>query len=180
MKTLVSSIQKIIEITILGILCIAVLTIVTSKTQVLGGIQSMVVLSGSMEPSISTGSIVFVQKDGWYFPGDVLTYQKTKDISITHRLIEKVQTADGEQYRLQGDANESPDSELVRPRDVKGKVIFFLPWIGWFSQFLKSTVGFALLIVIPGSLLLCHELWIIKKEIEYETERKILSRLQLQ
>ena len=160
-------------------LAIAVLTLISSKTQILNGISSMTVLTGSMDPSIPQGSVVFVQKDNWYFPGDILTYGKTSDVTITHRLIEKVQTPEGEQYKLQGDANTAPDGDLVKPKNVIGKVIFHIPFVGWFSMLVRSSNGFLALIIAPGIIVMAHELWIIKKEIEYETERRVINRLQL-
>src|SRR3989344_4702559 len=74
-----------------------------------GNIEVKIVKSGSMEPSISTGSLVVVRPHAAYAKGDVITFGKdTKtDIPTTHRIID---TKDGPLYIVKGDANEEADA----------------------------------------------------------------------
>src|ERR1035437_9985037 len=54
-----------------------------------GNYQIKIVKSGSMEPSIKTGSIVIIKPEAQYKIGDVVTFGKdTKtDIPTTHRIV---------------------------------------------------------------------------------------------
>lgn len=68
-----------------------------------------VVLSGSMEPEIPTGSVVVVdgRKKEWN-PGDVITYRRGNMV-VTHRIVEKSE----EGYYTKGDANAEEDAGIV-------------------------------------------------------------------
>ena len=80
----------------------------------LGLIKPLVVISGSMEPGIMTGDLLVATP----VPiedvevGDVLSLRNdVTDRLVTHRVIEIAQQADGTWHvRMQGDANDSPDS----------------------------------------------------------------------
>ena len=83
-----------------------------------------VVLSGSMEPEIPTGSVVVVdgRKKEWN-PGDVITYRRGNMV-VTHRIVEKSE----EGYCTKGDANAEEDAGIVLEKQVIGNVIAALPW----------------------------------------------------
>ena len=58
-------------------------------------LRGYVILSGSMEPMIPTGSVVVVDTaDRDVFPGDVATFSRHGDL-VTHRILSK--TEDGYQ-----------------------------------------------------------------------------------
>ena len=170
-----------------------VLTLITSKTDVLGGIRSFVVLTGSMEPVLPVGSIVFTQKNpGYqgdavvspikddqarYGAGDVIAFDQGGR-TVTHRIVGTEDTKDQVNYRTRGDANNTNDGDLVTQQKVIGKQFFSVPYVGKFVVFLKTIPGFVVLIVIPGVLYIGFELWHIKKEIEKQTEKKVLSRMR--
>ncbi|MCI2985704.1 S26 family signal peptidase, partial [[Clostridium] innocuum] len=44
------------------------------------------ILSGSMEPTISTGSLILVDTDVVLYTEDIVTFQK-QDSIITHRIV---------------------------------------------------------------------------------------------
>ena len=128
------------------------------------------VQSGSMEPAVKTGGVVFVKKtdDANLNKGDVITFytddaatRPKNAIPTTHRIFEVQE----EGFTTKGDANEDPDQELVRRTQVLGKVVFDLPYLGYVVNFSKSQLGFIVLIVIPATLIVYGELGSIKKEI---------------
>ena len=82
------------------------------------------------------------------------------------------------QYKLKGDANEVADSELVAKSDVVGETLFYVPYVGRFSGFLKTPVGFVGFIVIPALIFVGYELRNIKREIEKMTEKRILGQVK--
>lgn len=91
------------------------------------GIRADVVLSGSMEPALKTGSIVFTDT-GRTLPeiGDIITYRLGNSY-VTHRVIRKTE----EGFVTKGDANGAEDSAYVRESQIEGLVIFSVPVLGY-------------------------------------------------
>ncbi len=97
------------------------------------GATPYTVLTGSMAPTYPPGTLVVVKPSEDVAVGDAVTYQlRSGDATVvTHRVIGVGYNGDGEKrYTLQGDANEAPDSELVRPEQLRGEVWYSLPWVG--------------------------------------------------
>ena len=113
----------------------------------LPGAGSYVVLSGSMEPAIAAGSLVYVADTGDYQPGDVVTY--THDgRTVTHRVV--VETPGG--YETKGDANDDRDSYTVERSAVRGEVVFEVPHYGTVLR--TAFANRFLLVAAAGGLLL--------------------------
>ncbi|MGG0275725.1 signal peptidase I SipW [Bacillus rhizoplanae] len=121
------------------------------------GYQFKTVLSGSMEPTFLTGSIIAIEptKDGSkYKKGDVITFKEDNKL-ITHRIID-VQNIDGKVfYETKGDNNNGPDLRPVPAENVVGKYAdITVPYVGYLLSYANSKAGAALLLIIPGVLLL--------------------------
>lgn len=173
---------------------IVLFTLLSSKTTLLGGIQSFTVLSGSMSPLIPTGSVVYTLPVFEPKVGDIITFKKG-NINITHRIIDTVdkngkhisalatplsgKTNNELFYKTKGDANSSADSEYVSKNQIIGTVLFHFPSLGQFSSFIKSIPGFLSLIVLPTLMFVGMELFNIKREIEKEVEKKTIRRVQM-
>lgn len=167
-----------LAIAVLLLLPLAVLTLVVSKTDRIAGIQSFVVLTGSMEPNISQGSLIFTKKASDYRIGEVIAY-KTGEVTVTHRIVEVVKVGTNISYQTQGDANNTADTTLIPASRVLGKATNSLPYIGSFILSLKTIEGFFAVIILPALLFIGFELWNIKKEIERQAEKRVLKRLQI-
>lgn len=178
LQALLISLKITIQILLLLILLLAVFTFVTSKTSLLGNIRSFVVLSGSMSPTIPTGSVIYTQKLPKYTVGDVIAFQRG-DQTITHRLQIIQETSGQTQFKTMGDANDSLDQQSITEDKVLGKVFVKAFYIGYLVMFLKSAAGFLVLIILPALVFIGLELWDMKKEFEKEVERKIMKKLQL-
>jgi len=126
-----------------------------------GGWKLFTVQSGSMQPAISVGSLVLVKPAGEYAVDEVITF-KTGPAPTTHR-INRIEAG---VIITKGDANDTPDSEPVRPENIIGKVVLSLPYAGYPVTFAKSKEGFLLLIVIPATLIIYSEILNIKNEIK--------------
>lgn len=99
------------------------------------GYGASVVLSGSMEPTLSVGDLLIVRQEESYVPGDVVVYQ-TGRMAVVHRIV----SIDEETVVTKGDANNAPDEPF--PADaLKGKVIKRLPLVGYPVWALKSPIG---------------------------------------
>ena len=133
-----------------------------------------------MEPKIKTGSVVFVQKikPGTLKKDDVITYASVEDpdILITHRLT-AIEEKEGKTiFKTRGDANNSEDMGEVSSSQIKGKVIFSLPFLGYLSVWIREPKGFGLLVVLPAVLIILSEILNIKKAIEEEVEKKYKNK----
>lgn len=103
-------------------------------------IKPVVVVSGSMEPEIPVGSLVFIdQHDQSVDPGDVLAYRigDTMDTIIVHRVVD--QNNDGT-YITKGDSNDTADPASVTKQQIVGKEIFCVPKAGK-VRFICSKAG---------------------------------------
>lgn len=125
----------------------------------LGGYSTFRVVTGSMEPTISTGAILLCKDTGIekIEKGDIVCYRsKAAEIygsTVTHRVVAVQEDEAGNIYlETRGDANFSSDPHLVEDKDLIGKVT-------WYSgkdnilndilSFLTGKVGFLLCIVFP-------------------------------
>lgn len=129
------------------------------------GIQSYVVVSGSMEPTIPVGSLVFAKEvePATLQKGDIIVFYSTEAASpsggvngaipITHRVVEN-NTEAGEVI-TKGDANESEDMNPAAYINIVGKVFTHIPGLGLLAAPLATVTGKigAVLIILAGFLL---------------------------
>ncbi len=135
------------------------------------GIKILNVQSGSMEPTISTGSLVLVKPVSNYQKGDIITFKAEKDKNVTntqytttHRIYE-IKTVNGNpEYVTKGDANKTPDFITTKTDLIVGKVQLHVPFVGYVISFAKTQNGFILLIVVPATLIIFSEILNIKNE----------------
>ncbi|WP_144568509.1 signal peptidase I SipW [Bacillus pseudomycoides] len=122
------------------------------------GYQFKTVLSGSMEPTFLTGSIIAIEptKDGSkYKKDDVITFKESDKKIVTHRIID-VKNVNGKvMYETKGDNNNGPDLKPVLAENVIGKYgNITVPYVGYLLNYANSKAGAALLLIIPGICLL--------------------------
>ena len=138
--------------------------------------SSYTVASGSMEPTVLTGSIAFVKpihaKD--LKSGDIISFLEPQrpNTTILHR-IQSIKKANNQlSFVTKGDANNARDNWVVNENEVKGKLLFTIPYIGYLSEFMRKPLGFILLIGIPALLLIFMQIKMIRNSIEHEVERR--------
>lgn len=113
-------------------------------------IAPFVVRSGSMEPNIPTGSVVFVNKNATedIRVGDIVTFGLAvgddNGVLVTHRVYK----IDDEKNMIQtkGDANNNPDGFMAKDAIV-GKVICYIPKIGFLLGSFQSNYGYIMIIL---------------------------------
>lgn len=121
----------------------------------IAGISPYVVISGSMEPAFHVGSVVYVKKADpkTLEVGDPITFDIGGDELVTHRIV-SIEDDNGQMsFVTKGDANEMADLNPVMEDQVKGKVIFTIPGLGKFEEFIKTTMGRIIAICIAGALI---------------------------
>ncbi len=124
-------------------------------------LESRSVLTGSMAPAIPTGSVVFIYPQASYGEGDIITFRPAGSavaLPITHRIVAVLPQGDGTTHFVtMGDANLAEDAETISHSDIYGKVIFHIPWLGLLLDFVRTPLGFALLIIVPALLVVYDE-----------------------
>lgn len=110
-----------------------------------------IINSGSMEPNIKVGSVVIVEKQTKYHLNDIVTY-KLDDLIITHRLV----NVENNNWLTKGDANNSIDPWQIQENQIKGKVIFHIPYLGYLLALIKKYGLFLVLLYLCINLLKRH------------------------
>ena len=123
------------------------------------GLKPFVVLSGSMEPEYHVGSLIYVKSVDYKTlqAGDDITYTLDKDAVVTHRIIEVlVDEEDPEtlRYFTQGIANDVPDGTSVHYRNIIGKPVFTIPYLGYVSNYIQNPPGMYVAVAAGAILIL--------------------------
>lgn len=141
-----------------------------------GAFETFTVRSGSMEPALLTGSLIFVHSAEKYVVGDIITVRTADTKTVTHRIVEIVNTDIGPAYRTKGDNNEEADPVEVMPVDVIGKTYVIVPYVGYLVTYAQTRVGFFFLIVLPALLVILGEVRSIVREVRRLLRKKSESR----
>lgn len=128
------------------------------------GYSMLTVQSGSMEPTFSEGDVIIVEQV------DDLSELKVKDIITFHTVIEmhsvinthrivKVldDNKDMVQFITKGDANEEADYSIVGGGNIIGRYKLLIPKVGKVLDFLSTSMGFLIVIVLPLLLLFLYQ-----------------------
>ena len=100
------------------------------------------VISGSMEPELSVGDLLYVRPvDPTEIEvGDDISFVLNEDLVVaTHRVVRI--DAEKQHIYTKGIANEIEDSEPVHFKNVIGVVDFNLPLLGYVSDYIQSSPG---------------------------------------
>lgn len=102
----------------------------------LWGQKPLVVISGSMEPTLKVGGILYYEKIDIndFDEGDILVYQ-TKEHIISHRIVDINENG----FITKGDINNSVDNYLVSDEQILGKgTNWSIPFIGYYADYIYS------------------------------------------
>ncbi|MFA6514860.1 MAG: signal peptidase I [Candidatus Paceibacterota bacterium] len=163
-KKILKIIQNIVTVLIVIIGLFLIITLFPIKNNY----QVKVVLSGSMEPTIHTGSIVIIKPVSQYKIGDVVIFGKDtkKNIPTTHRIVSS-RVIDGVLlFTTKGDANKSPDHLEIQQSDIHGKKLFSVPYVGYVIDFVHKPFGMIIVIIIPAVFIIYDEIKKITKEVK--------------
>ena len=172
---------KIISNTIFALVIVFALLIIASSLSIFGT-RMFVVKSGSMEPEIHTGSVVFDKTAKEYKVGEIITFKvsNSKD-TVTHRIDEVRMDAEKKVfYQVKGDANNAPDQDLVSKENVVGKVSFTVPYLGYLVAFIKTLPGLIIFVIIPATIIIYQEITNIHSEIRRlrEAKKKVAEEVE--
>ena len=103
---------------------------------VLWGKRPLVVISGSMEPILKVGGILYYEKINLddFKKDDILVYQLNEHI-VSHRIVYINEYG----FETKGDNNNSNDSYIVDKNNVIGRGNnWSIPYIGYYADFIYN------------------------------------------
>lgn len=123
-------------------------------------ITPLVFRSGSMSPAIDTGDLGVARQVAAsdLRVGDIVSVTTSRGTRVTHRVVEAEPTDDGAVLTLQGDTNDTPDSEQYDVTEAD-RVMFSVPKLGYVAAWLGGPGGMylgggvvaaALLVLLAG------------------------------
>ena len=135
-------------LTVLGLVLAALVFVYVAD-----GYDLYLVRSESMKPAINMGDMIITGPlngpiNGEVKPGTIIAYGYNKDL-VTHR----VESIDGTALVTKGDAVEDADPWPVTLSDVRGVYLFKIPYVGFVTHFIRTKLGWFLMIIIPAALL---------------------------
>ena len=150
--------------------CMMVFTVVSVSTfdrsdRSLFGYKAFIVLSDSMSKTdFDAGDLVLVREvdPATLQEGDIIAYisqnQENYGATVTHKIRKLTTDAGGEPgFVTYGTTTDTDDELVVTYPYVLGKYSGRIPKVGTFFQFLKSTPGYIVCILIPFLLLILLE-----------------------
>jgi signal peptidase len=132
---------------VLALAAVAALLLAVVVLPLALGWVPLTVLSGSMEPTVPTGSQVVVaplegeDDAAGLSTGDVVTFMPRPDdpTLVTHRIVGVAVDGEGRRsFTTQGDANAAPDAEPVTATQLRGLVKYHVPWAGYAATLLDA------------------------------------------
>ncbi len=151
---------------LVGIFCSFTAFVTKSGSGVpsLFGVRPFSVQTGSMEPTFYAGDLIVdttVKDYDSLKVGDVITFwtviQGERALN-THRIIAIEDCGTYLSFTTQGDNNTMEDALTVHQSEIVGMYKFRIPRVGSFLDFLQTSKGFLIVIVIPCALFFIYEL----------------------
>lgn len=133
--------KKIWNIATTVFVVLAVVFAVLSVGVRLLGIRVYSVISGSMEPAYPVGSLIYVKQadPDEIRIGDVITYVLPDNTPATHRVVRI--DAENQRFYTKGDANETEDGSPVLFRNLIGRPILRIPYLGYIAYCIQHPPG---------------------------------------
>ena len=120
----------------------------------IAGFTPLAVQSDSMAPTFNKGDLIVIQKcdTSKLEVGDIVTFHTIIDNEYalnTHRIAAIDEVNGMRSFTTKGDNNDVADTHIISDGDIVGKYVFALPQMGKVMDFLSSSMGFLVVIVLP-------------------------------
>ncbi len=141
-------------VTTIIIIALVILAVMLSGIRIFG-LTPYCVLSGSMEPTYKTGSMIYVKEVSAtdVKKNDPITFYMDDGKTVaTHRAIRI--DSENQLFYTKGDANNVEDPNPVSYSRFIGKPVFTVPYLGYLSSFISSSAGKFVLLAVIGVVIL--------------------------
>lgn len=129
------------------------------------GYTPLVVKSDSMAPTFRAGDLIFIKKcdTSTLKEGDIICFHTIIDNEYalnTHRIKKIEESGDARSYTTLGDNNNGvTDTHIISDGDIVGKYVGHLQNAGKVMDFLSSSKGFLIVIVLPMLLFFIYQVY---------------------
>ncbi len=106
------------------------------------------VISGSMEPELPVGALIWLHSEDSYHPGEIVLYEDEDGGLVTHRLV----SVENGIAVTKGDANNTEDKP-IRVERIRARLAAVWPFAGRVLLFMKTLPGMLLLLLFGGLIL---------------------------
>lgn len=150
------------------------------------GYTPLVVKSDSMAPTFRAGDLIFIKKcdTSTLKEGDIICFHTIIDNEYalnTHRIQKIEESGDARSYTTLGDNNNGiADTHIISDGDIVGKYVGHLQNAGKVMDFLSSSIGFLIVIVLPMLLFFIYQVYNLimisirlKKAVAVETAKEV-------
>ncbi|MDD4851372.1 MAG: signal peptidase I [Gemmiger sp.] len=136
----------------------------STKVASLAGYTPMTVKTDSMLPTFATGDLIFIKKTDTakLAVGDVVCFHTIIENQYalnTHRISDITEENGVRSYTTKGDNNEISDQHIIADGDIVGKYVGKVSGLGRVMDFLSSSMGFLVVIVLPMLLFFIYQLY---------------------
>lgn len=130
------------------------------------GHKTLIVRTGSMQPQIGVGDLIFVWPKSEYRVGDIIAFKEEgrSPTTITHRINSVINQNNQIFYETKGDANKQPDDVLVPKNYILGSADYSIKGLGKIFVLVKTKNGFLLTALIPAVLVIVLEVLNVIRE----------------
>ncbi|MCL5783816.1 MAG: signal peptidase I [Patescibacteria group bacterium] len=178
-------IRKIAKFITIFVITLAVGLVVAAAFPWKNGLRLYTVLSGSMEPTIKTGSLIIAQQTP---PeeiriNDIIAFRDPNDIRrvLVHRVI-SISNGNKQDPRLlfktKGDANNIADSKQLQQSLIIGRVNQAIPYLGYFLSFIRQPIGILIFLIIPCLIIAVVELRNFKIHLNRHYMKKMAKEIE--
>ena len=129
------------------------------------GYTPLTVQSDSMVPTFAAGDLIFIKKcdPATLEEGDIICFHTIIDNEYalnTHRIESIESVGDARSYTTIGDNNNGiTDQHVISDGDIVGKYVGHLAGFGKVMDFLSSSMGFLIVIILPMMLFFIYQIY---------------------
>ena len=130
----------------------------------LAGYTPMIVQSDSMAPTFYAGDLIIIRKcyTAALKQGEIITFHTiiNNEYALNTHRIDSIAEQNGmRSYVTKGDNNDMTDTHVISDGDIVGKYVGKLPGFGKIMEFLSSSIGFLLVILLPLLLFFIYQIY---------------------
>ena len=130
----------------------------------LAGYTPMIVQSDSMAPTFYAGDLIIIRKcdTSTLEEGEIITFHTiiNNEYALNTHRIDSISEQNGARsYVTKGDNNDMVDVHVISDGDIVGNYIGKMPGFGKIMEFLSSSMGFLLVILLPLLLFFIYQIY---------------------